>query len=295
MRGALLLKEPLLKHTTWRVGGPADRFFIPADVDDLAEFLRGLPPHEPLLWLGLGSNLLVRDGGVRGTVIATAGLSQIEQIGEQRFYAQAGVPSAKIARLSGRASLVGAEFLAGIPGSFGGALAMNAGAFGSETWQLVESVETIDRRGCVRQRGPADFQIGYRRAQGPAGEWFVAAVLRLQPGSNGAERVRQLLEARKRAQPTNQPSCGSVFRNPPPTIENGSPTPRYAARLIEQAGLKGLRDGNAQISEKHANFIVNLGGAQAAEIERLIKTVQNTVLAAHGVTLELEVKIVGEY
>jgi UDP-N-acetylmuramate dehydrogenase len=295
MRGTLLYQEPLRKHTTWRVGGPAERFFIPADVADLAEFLRGLPPDEPLLWLGLGSNLLVRDGGVRGTVISTAGLNRIEQIDETRFRLEAGVPSAKIARLTGRAGLSGAEFLAGIPGSFGGALAMNAGAFGGETWPLVESVQTLDRRGETRERGAEDYRIGYRHVQGPAGEWFVSAVLRLRAGESGAQRVRQLLEQRKRTQPTHLPSCGSVFRNPPPLLENGVLIPRYAAQLIERAGLKGLREGQAQVSEKHANFIVNLGGARAAEIERLIETVQNTVAAAHGVKLQPEVEIVGEY
>jgi len=288
LRGTLLFDEPMARHTSWRVGGPAQRFYAPADLADLAVFLRSLPLDEELLWLGLGSNLLVRDGGIAGTVIALhAALNTLELIAPSTVRAEAGVPCAKVARFCARNNLVGAEFLVGIPGTMGGALAMNAGAFGGETWAHVVAVETIDRHGNVRTRHPEDFQIGYRHVQGPAGEWFVAAQLGLQAGDGAAAQVRskELLEQRNRTQPTNQPSCGSVFRNP-----KGD----YAARLIEAAGLKGHRIGGACVSEKHANFIVNTGMASAADIEALIEHVARTVEQVHGVKLVREAHIVGE-
>jgi UDP-N-acetylmuramate dehydrogenase len=275
-------------HTSWRVGGPAERFYQPADLDDLALFLAGLPEDEPLLWLGLGSNLLVRDGGIRGTVVFTLGaLDELHRVGEQGLYAGAGVTCAKVARAAARAGLIGAEFLAGIPGTLGGALAMNAGAFGGETWSLVASVETLDRHGVRHRRTPEDYQVGYRSVQSPRQEWFVAAELVLEPGDVMAAqaRIKELLARRGATQPTQQPSCGSVFRNPPGD---------HAARLIETAGLKGRRRGDAQVSEKHANFIVNLGAARAADIEALIHEVQDRVQATHSVRLETEVRMVGE-
>jgi UDP-N-acetylmuramate dehydrogenase len=275
-------------HTSWRVGGPAERFYQPADLDDLALFLAGLPEDEPLLWLGLGSNLLVRDGGIRGTVVFTLGaLDELHRVGEQGLYAGAGVTCAKVARAAARAGLIGAEFLAGIPGTLGGALAMNAGAFGGETWSLVASVETLDRHGVRHRRTAEDYQVGYRSVQSPRQEWFVAAELVLEPGDVMAAqaRIKELLARRGATQPTQQPSCGSVFRNPPGD---------HAARLIETAGLKGLRRGDAQVSEKHANFIVNLGAARAADIEALIHEVQDRVQATHSVRLETEVRMVGE-
>jgi UDP-N-acetylmuramate dehydrogenase len=288
LRGELLLDEPLANHTTWRVGGPARRFYRPADRDDLLLFLSQLDADEPLLWLGLGSNLLVRDGGFAGTVIATQGrLDRIEWRDHRRLYAEAGVSCAKVARTAARAGLCGVEFLAGIPGTLGGALAMNAGAFGGETWQRVVEVETLDHRGGVHVRQPAAFEIGYRQVKGPAGEWFLSALLQLQPGdSEAAQReIRQLLERRSASQPTRQPSCGSVFRNPPGD---------HAARLIEAAGLKGLRLGGAQVSEKHANFIINTGNASAAQIEALIEQVRERVEAHSGIRLIPEVHRVGE-
>jgi UDP-N-acetylmuramate dehydrogenase len=288
LRGRLLFQEPLARHTSWRVGGPARRFYQPADRADLVAFLQQLDPQEPLLWLGLGSNLLVRDGGFNGTVIATQGaLDEITWRDSRHLYAEAGVSCAKVARTAARAGLCGVEFLAGIPGTLGGALAMNAGAFGGETWQRVVEVETLDRQGRVRVRRPEEFQIGYRQVKGAEGEWFLAAVLMLEPGDVEAsqQRIRELLERRAATQPTRQPSCGSVFRNPPGD---------HAARLIEASGLKGLRRGGAQVSEKHANFIVNTGGARAADIEDLILEVQRLVEARTGVRLTPEVHRVGE-
>jgi len=287
LRGELLRHEPLARHTSWRVGGPARQFYTPADLDDLANFLAGLPVSEELVWLGLGSNLLVRDGGIDGTVIATfGGMNLLSALDDRTLRAEAGVSCAKVARFMTRLGLSGGEFLAGIPGSMGGALAMNAGAFGGETWQYVSAVETIDRRGERRTRTPDEYRIGYRHVQGPADEWFVAAHLRFVHDDSGTAqaRIKALLERRGATQPTNQPSCGSVFRNPPGD---------HAARLIEACGLKGQCIGKACISEKHANFIVNTGGARAAEIEALICKVRDIVEREQGVRLETEVRIVG--
>ncbi len=288
LRGRLLEHEPMARHTTWRVGGEADRYYQPADVEDLAAFLERLPANEPIYWLGLGSNLLVRDGGIRGTVIATNGmLNEIARTAEAQVRAEAGVPCAHVARYCTRAGLAGAEFLSGIPGTFGGALAMNAGCFGSEIWELVQQVETLDRRGGRHVRTPSDYRVGYRQVSGPENEWFVAATIHLTVGESEALalRVRELLERRSATQPTRQPNAGSVFRNP---------AGDHAARLIESAGLKGHCIGQACVSELHANFIVNTGGAKAADIEALIAEVAETVKRIHGVALQREVHIIGE-
>lgn len=289
LRGALRREEPMARHTSWRTGGAARVFYEPADIADLSAFLRQLPPSEPVFWLGLGSNLLVRDGGLAATVIATAAmLKRIERDGSELVRAEAGVACAKVARFCARHGLAGAEFLAGIPGTVGGALAMNAGAFGGETWERVAAVETMDRHGEVRVRTPQDFRVAYRSVGGPPGEWFLAAHLQLVPGAGGAgaARIRELLARRGATQPTGQASCGSVFRNPPGD---------HAARLIEAAGLKGACIGAACVSTKHANFIVNTGGASAGDIEALIEHVADTVARTHGVRLELEVRVVGEH
>ncbi|ALP52332.1 UDP-N-acetylenolpyruvoylglucosamine reductase [Candidatus Tenderia electrophaga] len=287
-RGTLKRNEPMARHTSWRVGGPAERYYEPADLDDLAEFLAQLPEHEPLTWVGLGSNLLVRDGGVRGTVIMTSGLlKQMELLDQGLVRAEAGVACAKVARFCARHHLTGAEFLAGIPGTMGGALAMNAGAFGGETWRHVAAVETLDRRGVRHLRRPEEFQVSYRRVVGVSGEWFVAAHLRLHRGDTdtASGRIKELLERRGATQPIGLPSCGSVFRNP-----QGD----HAARLIEACGLKGVCIGGACVSEKHANFIINTGNATAADIEALMAKVAAEVESRHGVRLVREVHIIGE-
>lgn len=288
LRGALRANEPMSAHTSWRAGGPAERFYVPADARDLAEYLSRLPSDEPVLWAGLGSNLLVRDGGVRGSVIMTAGaLNGLALAPDGSVRAEAGVPGAKLARFAVRQGLRGAEFLAGIPGTVGGALAMNAGAFGGETWPLIEAVETLDRRGRVRRRPAADFRIGYRSVEGPEDEGFLAGHFRLRAGdaAEGQAQIKRLLAQRGTTQPTQWPNAGSVFRNPPGD---------HAARLIESAGLKGTREGRACVSTLHANFIINEGGARAADIERLIARVEETVAAVYGVHLVREVRIVGE-
>jgi UDP-N-acetylmuramate dehydrogenase len=288
LRGQLLVGEPMSHHTSWRVGGPAGRMYLPADIEDLGAFLKTLPADEPLVWVGLGSNLLVRDGGLRATVIMTSGrLNGLGQVGADVIRAEAGVASAKVARFSVDKGLTGAEFLAGIPGTVGGALAMNAGAFGSETWHIVQAVETVDHRGERRTRGPSDYRVGYRSVAGPANEWFVAAHFKLAQGDRQQARslIKTLLAKRGATQPTQLPNAGSVFKNPPND---------HAARLIEATGLKGLRVGGACVSELHANFIVNTGEASARDIEQLIALVQQRVQEAHGVKLETEVRIVGD-
>jgi UDP-N-acetylmuramate dehydrogenase len=294
LRGELRLEEPLAGYTTWRTGGPAERLYRPADAMDLAAFLATLAVEEPVFWLGLGSNLLVRDGGLRGTVIATPGaLAALLLMEDDRVRAEAGVACNKVARFAARHDLSGAEFLAGIPGTMGGALAMNAGAWGGDTWSLVAAVETVDRRGRRRLRGAEDFEVGYRSVQGPrhAGgeEWFLAARLRLTRGAQEAEagrrRIKALLAQRAASQPTGVPSAGSVFRNPPGD---------HAARLIDACGLKGVCEGQACVSDKHANFIINTGGATARDIETLIQRVADTVEQRTGVRLVPEVRIVGE-
>ena len=291
LRGEFRECEPMSRYTTWRVGGPADRFYRPADLQDLSDFLRQLPADEPVFWLGLGSNLLVRDGGIRGTVIAMQGaLNKIDVLKDNVVRAEAGVTCAKVARFCSQQGLSGVEFLAGIPGTMGGALAMNAGAFGSETWDFVARVETLDRDGTLHLRTPGEFRIGYRSVQGPEREWFAAAYLQLQKllpeqQEEIRQRMKALLEKRNTTQPIGLPSCGSVFRNP-----EGD----YAARLIESAGLKGHCIGGACVSEKHANFIISNQAATAADIEALIEHITDTVLQVQGVRLEKECRIVGE-
>ncbi len=287
LRGELRLDEPLQQYNSWRVGGPARRMYLPADVDDLACFLAELDPAEPLLWLGLGSNLLIRDGGFDGTVIVLQGRLNRLEIEDDRVYAQAGVSCAKVARAAARADLVGAAFLAGIPGTMGGALAMNAGAFGGETWAIVCALTTIDRGGRMHRRTPDQFQVGYRQVVRPVEEWFVDCTLQLHRGDGAAEQaaIRAMLARRAATQPTGLPSCGSTFRNPPGD---------HAARLIEACGLKGVRIGGAEVSPKHANFIINTGSATAADIEALIAHIQRVVQERFGVALQTEVHTVGE-
>jgi len=288
LRGVVRYGEPMAKHTSWRVGGPADRYYEPSDIDDLSVFMSMTPRDEPILWVGLGSNLLVRDGGYRGTVISTSKmLDEYRLTGDATIYAQAGVACAHIAREVARRGFTGTEFLAGIPGTLGGALAMNAGAFGSEIWQRVEQVETMARDGRRYRRCPSEYEISYRKVVGPDEEWFISAELRIDPdpSADGERRIRKLLSQRQESQPIGLASCGSVFRNPPGD---------FAARLIEECGLKGLSAGKCRVSDKHANFIINDGGATAAELEGLIATVREHVSGKYGISLAPEVKIVGE-
>ena len=315
LRGDLRQQEPMAGHVTWRAGGVAETAYFPADLDDLIHFLRSLPAGEPVHMTGLGSNLLVRDGGLTGTVIFThralreMRLDHLGALGGG-IYAEAGVACPKVARYAALNELAGAEFLAGIPGTVGGALAMNAGCYGGETWDIVAHVLTVDRTGKVRARTREDYEIDYRhvalksaggsqKAEGdnqghpssfllpPSEEWFVATSFRLKRGSGAESRskITELLKRRIATQPLGEPNAGSVFRNP-----KGA----YAARLIEACGLKGRVIGNAMISDKHANFIVNRGGARAADIEDLILLAERSVREKFGIVLEREVRIVGE-
>lgn len=288
LKGKLLRDAPLAEYTSWRVGGPAEYLYIPANIEDLALFLRALPTEMPLLWLGLGSNVLVRDGGIPGVVIVTQGaLQNMQQQDVSLVRAEAGVSCAQFARYTARLGLTGVEFMAGIPGTVGGALAMNAGCYGGETWQHVRCAETLDRQGYKHLRRAADFTVAYRQVIRPADEWFVAGYFALTLGDKekGLAEIKALLKKRNAAQPTGLPNCGSVFRNPPGD---------YAARLIEQCGLKKTSLGGAYVSEKHANFIINGGHATAADIEALIAHVHAVVAKQHGVNLIPEVCILGK-
>jgi len=290
LRGELRFNEPMARHVTWRAGGAAARAYVPADLDDLAAFLRATRLDEPLLFVGLGSNLLVRDGGFDGTVVFLHAVLGRLTFADGLVYAEAGVAGPKVARFAANHGLAGAEFLAGIPGTVGGALAMNAGCYGGETWGIVDRVLMLDRRGNLHERRAGDFEIGYRHVglRAASDEVFAAAWLRLPAGEGAASRgrIRELLEKRIASQPLQLPNAGSVFRNPPDD---------HAARLIEAAGLKGMAIGGAQVSEKHANFIVNRERrATAADIEMLIERVQAVVREKFGVELLREVRIVGE-
>ena len=290
LRGRISENEPMSAHVSWRAGGPVARAYFPSDLDDLAEFLRRLRHDEPLLLVGLGSNLLVRDGGFDGTAIFTHGaLSTVRREDDGRFYAEAGVASPKLARFVANAGCGEAEFLAGIPGTVGGALAMNAGCHGGETWRYVDQVLMLNRRGERILRRAEDFAIAYRHVglKAATDEIFAAAWFRFPPGDAEAARgrMRELLEWRVAKQPLQLPNAGSVFRNPPDD---------HAARLIESAGLKGTQIGGAQVSEKHSNFIVNPdGAASASAIEMLIGRIQAEVREKFGISLVREVRIVG--
>ena len=287
-KGTLLNNEPLAKYTSWRVGGPAQRMYIPENKADLIDFVAGLPQGEPLYWIGLGSNLWVRDGGVRGTVINTRSrLKEMRLIDSNTVYVEVGVPCAHVARFCSDLGLTGAEFLAGIPGTMGGALKMNAGAFGGETWQIVDQLEMLDQQGRVINRNKHEFEVAYRSVKGIDDEWFLAAQLKLAKGDSQVSQlqIKALLEKRNTSQPTNKPTCGSVFKNP---------VGDHAARLIEACGLKGYRVGGAVVSEKHANFIENQGNATAVDIETLIQHIQTQVQQQFGISLQTEVCRIGD-
>jgi UDP-N-acetylmuramate dehydrogenase len=303
LRGHFLYNEPMGRHVAWRAGGAAQRVYIPADLDDLSWLVRSLPAHEEIHMLGLGSNMLVRDGGVAGVVILLHGVLKKLAIESRThgmppaptgrdtalIFAQAGVASPKLARFAANNNLVGGEFWAGIPGTVGGAIAMNAGCYGGETWDKLVQVLTLNRQGQLNERLPGEYVTSYRHValKQAQQEWFVGGWFRLEHGDGAASReiIKTLLKKRIAAQPLNQPNAGSVFRNPPDD---------YAARLIEMCGLKGFRIGDAQVSDKHANFIVNLGHAYAADIERLIEHVEDSVEARTNVRLIREVRIIGE-
>jgi UDP-N-acetylmuramate dehydrogenase len=291
LHGRLLLNEPMARYTSWAVGGPADVLYRPSDVEDLARFMALLPLETQVHWVGLGSNLLVRDAGVRGVVVLLkATMQEFKHLEDGVVEAGAGVTCTKLARQVADWGYADSAFFAGIPGTLGGALAMNAGAHGGETWQQVEAVQLMSRQGELRWSSPDEWDIGYRHAQLKSSAqdcWFVAARLRFAKGDAEASMaaIRDLQAHRAATQPLDQRSCGSVFRNPESD---------YSARLIESCGLKGQRRGGAEVSSKHANFIVNADKASAADIEALILEVRETVAQQCGVELHPEVRIIGE-
>lgn len=292
LSGQLLLNEPLTRYNSWRVGGTAERFYIASNLADLSSFLQSLNADEPISFIGLGSNLLVRDGGVHGTVVLMHNVLNTLKMDGETLYADAGVTCAKVAKFSAKHAKQGGEFMAGIPGTVGGALAMNAGCYGAEAWDVVAKVQTINRHGEVKIREKNVFKTSYRHVELEAGilgsdEWFVGAWFELQAGNadESAQKIKELLAKRLASQPLNLPNAGSTFRNP---------TGDHAARLIEACGLKGVQIGGAQVSTKHANFIVNLGDATAADIEQLIAHMRDTVQQQFGIELQQEVRVIGE-
>ncbi len=288
-RGNVAYDVSLARYNTWGVGGQAECIFHPEDIDDLRYFLSQINPIVPITWIGLGSNVLIRDGGIEGVVIITQpGLKKItiDKDGHA-IIAQAGVACAKLARVSVLNGLAGIEFLAGIPGTVGGALKMNAGAFGGQTWDQVTQVESITRHGQIVTRKACEFDYGYRYVETYKDEWFTGARFTLQPRINNRNiiSIKDLLARRAESQPIGKKNCGSVFKNPESD---------YAARLIEECGLKGYEVGGACVSKKHANFILNEGNATASDIENLITHIRNKVLEQCDIELIPEVKFLGK-
>ena len=288
LRGEMRANEPMSRHTSWRTGGCAKWHYTPCDKDDLREFLQRVPNDVDIIWCGLGSNMLVRDGGFDGVVISThKGLKRLQKTQEHRIFAEAGVPNPKLARSSAKNSLCGGEFLIGIPGTVGGALAMNAGCFGSETYEIVRYAEVINRCGELQLRNADQITWGYRFTRMNPGEWFTGAEFQFTPCRSevGQAKIREFLKKRAKTQPVQTANAGSVFQNP---------AGDFAARLIDAAGLKNFSIGGARVSPKHANFIENQGDATSLQIEEVIQYIKKTVKKIHGVELTLEIKIVGE-
>ena len=286
MGNNIILNESLSRHTSWKVGGPADIYFTPNDRNELSHFLK--LNDGSITWLGNGTNILVRDGGVKGVVISTRkSFNKIELMDKSSCKVEAGISCFELAMYATKNNLGPAAFFSGIPGSIGGALTMNAGCFGSETWEFVKSVEVIDRNGEIYHLDPKEFSISYRSVSFPFPLWFLSCdMIFPDKGVTTMEELKSLKNSRIERQPLTENTCGSVFKNP-----DGN----HAGDLIERSGLKGFRIGGCSVSEKHANFIVNDKGATARDIETLIKHIQNTVKDRFGIDLDTEVRIIGEY
>ncbi len=289
VRGRLLINASMARYSSWRAGGRAAQLFIPADMKDLVKFITALEPQVALYFVGLGSNLLVRDGGLDGVIVRLApGLTSLS-LGEPGIVrAQAGVAAPKLARFATSCQLGELAFMVGIPGSVGGALAMNAGCYGSTTWQFVHQVTLLTRAGELLNVPAYEFKAGYRCVSHPdyRQALFVEAKFKLDATQSvDTDTTEQIMREREKTQPIGTANAGSVFVNPP----NES-----AGRLIESAGLAGYQIGAAQISPMHCNFIVNLGGASAADIENLIEHARSVVFAKFAIELKLEVKILGK-
>ncbi len=287
--GRVLAGASMKQYTTWRIGGPADLLLIPQAEDDVAAALEFNERHGlPLTVIGNGSNLLVGDGGIRGLALRIGGGLQELQVGEREIVAGAGVFLPTLSRAALRRNLSGLEFGGGIPASLGGALIMNAGAFGQYIGERVRSVDTIDFKGTRQTWKDSELEFAYRCSTLQLHALIIIkASLALQPVEQKEirERFECYLEYRSSHHPLDQPSAGSVFRNP---------SDQPAGQLIEMAGLKGFRVGDAQVSAKHANFIVNLGSATATQVRALIEIIRERVLDRFGIDLETEVRVVGE-
>ena len=286
VRGAVTFDAPLAELTSLRIGGPADALVVPEDVPDVCRIVRQASTARlPLMVLG-GTNLLVKDGGVRGLVLSLSKLAAVTREDERIVFAEAGVRLPTLLGYAVSQSLSGLEWAVGIPGTLGGAVVMNAGTKLGSMQSCVDAVQMVTPEGHVRTYAAADLAFSYRRVDLPEGV-VVGARLRLTPASQKhlEASTKAYLQYRKHSQPLSQPNAGSVFKNPPGTT---------AGRVIEEAGLKGYRVGDAQVSAKHANFIVNLGRARATDVLLLIKKIQQDVFHRTGVTLELEWKVVGE-
>jgi UDP-N-acetylmuramate dehydrogenase len=287
LRGRLIADQPLAELTWFRVGGPAQALFMPEDESDLAYFLRQLPPEIPVTVIGLGSNLIVRDGGVPGVVIRLGrGFNTVTAEDEHRVRAGAAVPDVKVARTAQEAGIAGLSFMRGIPGAIGGALRMNGGAYGRETKDALIEVRGVDREGNVRVYANADMGYTYRHCGVADDVIFTEAVFQGSPGDATviAAEMDKITEAREATQPIKSRTGGSTFKNPPG---------HKAWQLIDAAGCRGLIVGDAQVSELHCNFLINRGNATAADIETLGETVRRRVREASGVSLEWEIKRIG--
>ncbi len=278
----------LKNFNSWKVGGKAENFLICDDIDKLVSFIKTKKIKFPITYIGLGSNLLIRDGGVKGTIVVMhGGLNKINR--DKNFiYAEAGVSCSKLSKFAAKEGFAESAFFAGIPGTIGGALAMNAGCYGSETWEYVQKVLMINLNGDQIIRKKSDFKINYRQVENiKKNESFLAAWLLFPDGDKeiAEKNIKELLAHRKNTQPLNWPTAGSTFRNP---------KDNFAAKLIEDCGLKGYKIGDAQVSEKHANFIINLGNANALDIEKIIIHIQKIVLDKKNIELKREIKIIGE-
>ncbi len=285
----ILFDEPMRHHNSFGIGGPADALVLPGSVEDLRRAVQLARRHAaPLTITGNGSNLLVRDGGLRGIVVKLGGAFDRIAVDETRMTAQSGALLAAVSRTAGDHSLTGLEFAIGIPGTLGGAVIMNAGAYGGEMKDVVTRVTALDETGEVHEMGPVELQFGYRHSALQQLDWIVAEVeLQLQPGDRAliAAKMADLTQQRESKQPLSFPSAGSVFKRPPG---------KYVGPMVEELGLKGYRIGDAQVSEKHAGFIINRGQATARDVLALIQYVRERVQAAFGVSLETEVRIIGE-
>jgi UDP-N-acetylmuramate dehydrogenase len=287
LRGRLMSNQPLAELTWFRVGGPAQVLFMPEDEADLAYFLGRLPPEIPVTVVGLGSNLIVRDGGVPGVVIRLGrGFGEVKVEEGTRVRAGTAVPDVKVSRAAQEAAISGLAFFRGIPGAIGGALRMNGGAYGRETKDALVEARGVDRQGRVRVFANADMHYTYRHCGAPDDVIFTQALFQGAPGDPAtiAAEMEKITESREATQPIKSRTGGSTFKNPPG---------HKAWQLIDAAGCRGLKRGGAQVSEMHCNFLINLGTATAADIETLGETVRRRVKENSGIELEWEIKRIG--